>query len=664
MQALRFISKQHWLLRLLLFWSMSAFVAFAVMLTHQSDEPVLWGRYSSLVAVTIIGLFAAAMAALGAWWKLRSRPLLIEQILIQLAQLRQKPYFVPGVIILGGSAIGFVWLFFLGNHILAYGFLRAFICLSIFIATLTLAYGGAVNSQPVRFTYLPLSGLAILLVIALLTISFYPSLLKADEAFDFSMARNALENGHVGPFIYRHAFPADYFGGLWTWVMAGWLKISGLSLTAGRLYVLFISCLSLCFIWAGTARLYDRRTAWYAALLGAYGFISLNHMRYHIHAAFWLSIAIFFYSLTKKDNRWWAHLLAGFTIGMAVDSDPIAYCFGLGLALIYLVDYVQLIWSERRWFWLPFWLIVIGGAAALAVYVALHSGDSFTRNNTVGSMLTFYGGNILQGLASGVFIQLTQQYFTAFFTAQPMLFGFLVIGFITAFWKRTRADRFLLILCITWTVVIIFAYIYFPFFYLVLALPLYVILAARGLALGLPALLNQISEYSSPLARSISMLLIVWLLASVVKDIHDLSSNSLEDVVEVGRAVGQILPQDALIVGAEPYYFGLLDHPRFVGGVIEAFMISFKGMSAQEVWTLLKPDAIIFSQNWSTEPARTPALVNYMEHQHFSMLRCYLTQSFGKIELWVKDIPDGLQASEECISICVSRLGFNSCSMN
>jgi hypothetical protein len=68
------------------------------------------------------------------------------------------------------------------------------------------------------------------------------------------------------------------------------------------------------------------------------------------------------------------------------------------------------------------------------------------------------------------------------------------------------------------------------------------------------------------------------------------------------------------------------------------------------------PDAVIFSEGWPTEPERTPALLDYMDAQHFGMLACFQTASFGRVELWTRNAP-ATHSEPQCEDVCNPRTG-------
>jgi hypothetical protein len=645
-----------WLLRLLRIWTLITLATFAVMLTHHSDSPTVLGRYSTLVGGLLAGLLALAIL-MGLWsaWLAR-HPASLTRIDSALGRWRQRRAFPFMVLGATSAAIIGIWLFFLGSHVATYAVLRTFLILTLVVGALALLWGGETALGSLHFPCLPQVGLALLLLVALLTISFYPNLAKTDEAFVLSMARNVMQSGHSSPQIYAAAYPDHYYGGVWVNMMAAWLKVAGVSLTAGRLYNLVLASLSLTFIWIATSRLFDKTTAWYAALIGAYAFMSLNHIRFDIHAAFWLSLGILLFSFNQA-GRWGLYWLTGFVVGMSIDSSPVAYCFTGGLLLFYAWDYVRAIRSERQWMWPPFFWTALGSACAFGFYLLSHAGASFANDQTTGGMLSTYPEIIRSNLLEGHFRSQLQQYLTVFLTAQPLLFGLLLLGIGAGLWERSRNDRFLLTIYFVWMAVIVFAYFYFPVFYLMLALPVFITLAARGLSRGLEMLLSLPEKNHPAVTTTAVFLLLVCLFASVAADIRGLGSQSVEDVVQTGHEIAQIIPEDAVIVAAELYYFGMLDHTRFVGGAVEGILTNLDKLPAAQVWPTVAPDAVVFSEGWPTEPERSPNLMTYLTEMNFSLLTCYQTKSFGRIELWTRTIPEGLTPNGDCVPVCNPRTG-------
>jgi hypothetical protein len=206
-----------------------------------------------------------------------------------------------------------------------------------------------------------------------------------------------------------------------------------------------------------------------------------------------------------------------------------------------------------------------------------------------------------------------------------------------------------------WMAVIVFAYFYFPRFYIMLGLPVFVMLAGRGLARGIPLLLGYNSdEQTTRLTWASLLLATIWFTTSTAYNFIELPTQSLEDVVQAGEQIGDMTPNDAVIVGAEPYAFGLIDHPNFVGGAIESMLINFQGLSAGEAWATVAPDALIFSADGPTEPERTPALLRYMDENAFGLRACFLTVNFGRVELWTRDTAN-TQTDATCTPVCNPR---------
>jgi hypothetical protein len=216
-----------WLPRLLRFWAIFALITFGVMLMHRSDDAVLLGRYSPLVILQLGILLFAALTLWLCGSYLNRRPELLTRIDAALQALRLKRGFVPLCLIFMAGILTALWLFFLGNHLPTYGFLRMFLGATVCVAALGLLYGGT-SPQTISWKILPYVLLTLLGLVIFAALPYYPALAKTDEAFVFSMARNALETGQYRPMIYIQAYPEYYYGGIWIWMMAGWLKIANI----------------------------------------------------------------------------------------------------------------------------------------------------------------------------------------------------------------------------------------------------------------------------------------------------------------------------------------------------------------------------------------------------------------------------------------------------
>lgn len=651
----------RWLPRLLGLWAIPTLITFAAMLTHRSDDPALLGRYSVLVAGMLAGLLLFAAALIGASLALRGRPALLARIDDLLRRWRSRRWFALLILAAAGVALAGMWFFFLGSHLITYALLRLFLGATLAVGALAILFGGEAAPAPARWTPLALIALAGLLLLALAMAEFYPAMYRTDEAFIFSMARHAAEDGHTGPTIYRHVIPEDYgAAGLWTWMMAAWLRVTGISWFGGRLYILLIGLIGLAVTVAAARRGYGAAAGWLTALVGLFAVAGLHYIRNDMPGMVFLGLALFWWTLGQQRRGWRLHLLVGLSAGLCIDAAPIAYCFGLGFGLFYLTRYVAVIRAERRRFWPPFWALALGGALALGIYLLFRSGASYVesaeRGGGIADMLAAYVGNMGASLTSGSALDLLQQVLTTWLTNQPILFGLTALGVVVAWRERTDLDRLLLILLAAWMAVIILTYHYFPVLYLVHGLPVALLLAGRGVTGGLPLLLQSAPAGMNALGRAAALLLAIWLLAALARNVAGLSSSSLEDVVQAGREIAQIAPQDAVIVAAEPYYFGMLDHRNFVGGAVEGMLVQWQGRTPEQAWESVAPDAVIFSERWA-EPPRTPALLAYLQEHAFALAGCWQTASYGRVELWLAGGAPELASDAPCRVVCVPRWG-------
>ncbi len=452
------------------------------------------------------------------------------------------------------------------------------------------------------------------------------------------MARNLLETGQTDPAIYRHSFPSQYgWAGIWTWLMAFWLSLGEYSFALGRAFIFVAGGISVALLAVAAYRLYDALTAWLVILIGTAVVLRLDYIRPDMLAALYLSLAILFFSLGQQAGRWWAHLLAGVMAGLSVDAAPLAYSCGVGFALFYLGEYIGYWRQHRKLWWLPFWALIAGGAIGLGIYLFTRQGTTFPweGGESTGSMLGGYLTAIQARLGDGTLASVISDFAVNITSTVPVLFPGLMLGIGAAVRVRNRVDRLLLTMLTVWLTIIVLTYHYFPPFYLLHGLPVLVLLAARGFARGLPMLLGiRLPVYpSSAFVLWLSMLLVTWFVADVFVIGRQTAK---QDIVAIAQEIGDILPEETVIVAAESYYFGLLDHPEFVGGAIEGQLTTYQGLSPREAWETISPDAIVLSETWP-EPPRTEGLLAYLTDQGFTLLRDFQTSSYGRVELWVRE---------------------------
>lgn len=642
-------SESTWITRFLAAWAGMAGVTLLVMLTHQSDNPAVLGRYSLPVAALLAGLLLATLAGGAGALFLRQRPAARTRVLSTLQRWQNRRWFSPAILALAAGALAVIWYAFLGNHLPTYAFLRLFIAASIITWSLALMYGGREPPAAPRWSLVVLIGLGLLMIVLLSAVATYPSLRNTDEGFVFSMGVNRAINGYDGPLIYRYTHPQNYFwGGLWTVGLAGWLQLVGITLTAGRAYFLLIGTLTVLLTGLFSARLYGRATAGFAVLVGLLAVASQNYIRPDIVAALFLALALALYGYSHKNDAWWVHFLTGLAAASAIDGHPYAYALGLGFGLFYGLQYLQRLRADRQWAWPPFWSLALGGITGIVWYVVSRSGSaSITEGSSIFTQLTSYSTTITTVITSGTFLETLAGIIITLFTRQSVLFALLVPGIYVAWREKSRSYQLLLILAGTWLFFAVFTFHYFPVFYLANILPVLIVLAARGAARGISALVGSVPGVNA-LSQAAVVLLVVWMLTAVVQGIN--RQTSLADVVETGRQIGQILPDDAVIVGSENYYFGMPDHLNYVGGSVEGMLVAWHAHTPETAWEYVAPDAIILSQNWP-EPPQTEALLDYMATQGFIQLHCWELNSYGQVDLWVKDVPTGIEPETICQAV-------------
>src|SRR5260221_3131940 len=321
------------------------------MLAHTSDNPRFFGRYSTLVFLMLLGLAIGTVAGFVGSVILQRDPRHVEQIERHLVKWRTKAWFAPLGLTAACSLLILLWFFFLGDHLETYVVLRLFLGFTILLTTLGVIMGGDTSGTGVKINYLVLGTIGLIFVAAVIVGNFYP-VYHPDETLIMGMLRNFADTGNAGPLLYRFTTPTNYIGrGLWIWIMSNWLNLVGFSQTTARLYTLLVGYAALPFIWGTAARLYNRSVAWLAVMLSAFGIALFNYIRPDTSTILLFSIALYCYVLGRNNNRLWLHLLTGLFVSLAVDSEPIAFTFGLGFFGVYFLDYLKQIRNHRHGLW-------------------------------------------------------------------------------------------------------------------------------------------------------------------------------------------------------------------------------------------------------------------------------------------------------------------------
>jgi hypothetical protein len=300
------------------------------------------------------------------------------------------------------------------------------------------------------------------------------------------------------------------------------------------------------------------------------------------------------------------------------------YLLGLGFGILYVGRGVRAWRARGLGGFIPLLWLAVGGALAIGLYALTRAGSTWA---TPSSPASDYLAALWQRFQSFPFMPQTD--LNTLFTAASPLVILALLG-IFGLLARRDGDGGVVVVLGVWLLFVPFLSHYFPPFYVTHGIPLMSILAGVGIRRGLPAWFS--SGAARPAAASI--LLTVWLGTWVIAGA--LRGETLSDVVEAGREIARVLPDDARVVGAEPFYFGMLDDFRhsFRGGAFEQSNQAIQRSAPEDTWAALAPDYLIFAERWPQEPARTPALMDYMQRNAFQRIGCWTTSAFGLIEVW------------------------------
>lgn len=617
-----------------------AAVTTAIMLFHQSDTPTVLGRYSTTVALALAAMLVITLCAFALSRWLRAQPKSAPAFCIPrfFSQQQNILLFLFALLLFAGG------YFFLNDGLLAYAALRLFLALSLLLIYLVGFSSTSGDEQPVLIPRVAIPALLLSAVVAMLFATILPPLLKTDEAFTYSMAVNLRDFGHTAPLVFGD-ITADSYGwaGLWTRGLSLWLSLLGDGLAQGRWYFMLAGFAAAALTGIATARLYGRAAGWCATAVMAFMILRAGYVRPDLFVSLYLAAALLFYARAHTSSGLLNHLAAGFFVGLAIDAAPIAYLLGVSLALLYLLRTLRGLRTSGICALLPTAALAAGGMLAILIYVWLRQGSGWFIGGQ-GTPADAYLVQLASRLAAFDLTSLLD--LSIFLTAYAPVTGLALLG--AAYLSHQQAlDRGIMGVVALWPLFMVLLSHYFPVFYAGHGLPLLATLAGVAMARGLAWLMSD----ERLRVWRVLLLVLAWCggwLWGVAREGPD-----LYQLVETGRAIAEELPNGLTIVGAEPYYFGMLKGFRhtYVTGALEQSSLALIGRTPEQTWQAVQPDVLIFSETWATEPARSPALLAYMRENAFQRIACWNTISFGLVEVWGGTRAGRTAYSGECLTV-------------
>jgi hypothetical protein len=401
-----------------------------------------------------------------------------------------------------------------------------------------------------------------------------------------------------------------------------WYQIFGVDLATGRVFIFVLALISLGFVFATARKLYSPTVAWFAVILGAFGFLFDNYLRTDIGVAVALSIAFYFYALSRQSNRNWPHLLVGIALGLSLDGHPIAYRFCLAFGMAYLLDYALFIREQRRFvmYW-PVILLIVGGVLGVGAYFGFYATLTKTFLGLARSPYTSFNTSVM--------LDVLTTHFNAALRLVPLLLGAAITGVVVALLRRDATDRLLIISIMAPALIIALLYGFYRDYYLIHSIVPLALLAACAL--------RELEKHSNQMVTAgiiviITIACLGWLTQGLVGS-HGQGYNQALTVAERIRA---LVPKDTVFVGIDPFYFRMYDYPSFVERQAGSWIAKLANIDERAAWEQIAPTAVAIVGGF---PAPLPpAILDYIKDHQLKRVYCWSTDQLGQVDLYMKTI--------------------------
>lgn len=596
-------------------------------LAFQTSTPAtVLGRYSVKAAV-ILAAFVVTLPLpwFGASWFARYQ-----------IRFRTLPGWTHRAIFGGCAGLLFLaWAFHIGPT-RSYAIVRLYFT-SIIIATATISLRQL--TLPRWLARLPsLIGIATLTLLFLLS-SIYPGLKWTDEGYVASAGWGYATTGE--PVVLIH-YPliTETFSVMFR-LLGVWFEAFGVSLTSARVFTLILTTLALVITLRPLQTVYGKPAAWGSIVLGAFSFASINYLYSDAEIPLFMAAAFALYVTAQRSNRPWLHFFVGLAVSLSVDGHPVAYRFGLMFAAAYAVEWFLVLRRHRRWVIdKRFLYLALGGLVGLGAYVAFYSVTT-SRFDEFSSNSPFFVHSLSETL------RIVRDQLDNVLQDAPLLFGFVLAGAVAAVKRNQPLDRLLFLSIFGSAFVLAALYERNRQYYLVHSIIPMVWLAAGGLAM----LGNRLRiDKKSQMIGGVVFLIAVASVGMMYDKVAYREAQSYRPALRVAREIRELVPQDQVFVGVDPFFFEMSDYSGFMD-VTVAYMWAKKQpepITELEAWSELAPDAVAVVHDYPL-PQHVETLVAYINTQtDMQRVQCWQVGRLGQIDLYLRNAELGVAVPSDC----------------
>jgi len=461
----------------------------------------------------------------------------------------------------------------------------------------------------------------------------FANLLWTDEGYATAVALSIRTNHSLTPIMFTGGAPFGPIYSLIFPVLSVWYTIFGVSVTSAHSFIWVVNIAILFCLYQIVRLAMSSFSAWLAVIVTAFPMIASSTLRdVNDWTSLYIGIALWSFSYAERSGRHWLHLLVGFAAGFSLDGHPNAYRFLPAFFLAYVIEYMVEVKSKKHLFIDRRLLyLVAGGLTGLTVYVGLYGLIDPTG---------FFG----QAKGAGWFshwldapAMLWAQIDVVIRTA-PLLFGLALIGLYRALQQPSPLER--LVILVGLFTIIIFAVSNptgtFRDYYLSQVWLLWGILAACAL--------KGFSETHKLTSSIFAILLLSASIGWLVREKNGETAQSYNSALVIADRVRLMVPKEARLVAADPFYFRLTDYPNFIEINTGEIAGAYRHTAPLLIWQQLAPDAIVVARDYPIPPP--DSLLTYINQQNFQMVQCWKNSQVGEVDLYLHAVTDDFGVKE------------------
>ncbi len=406
----------------------------------------------------------------------------------------------------------------------------------------------------------------------------------ANTSWDWLNTGIAFDRIHAGVLDqYGHEWVTENFLGQLPFLIA--YRFLGLGLWQTRFVAWLFGCILLFATVQVGRRLYSLNTGLFAALVLSLSvsFLESSRIRQDIILATMIMVAFWLALYALKEDRPWAHFLAGFIVAVGFDVQQTAIVFIPPLAVLYVAAYGKQILSKRGT-----WIVGIGGALGLAYYVVTHMLPNY---EVYSKLMSFYFVSDAEARIPitnpEILIESAVRELARYrFRNNPFDFVMIVLGGLFLLRRCSKSDQLLLIFtagAFTSSILLssnktnLYAINTYPFFTLITASG-FLGAFQRG--------------QSKPIRLIAAVLMALFVSYGVIQLSVRLYMNRDYNYYAITNRIREVIPGDKRVMGMPTWWFGFTDYD-YRSSLSMPYFRFFNDYNIQEALETIHPDYII-----------------------------------------------------------------------